>query len=210
MSDSITCAIHQPNVFPRLATLAKLYAADVWVVLDDVQFNARDYQHRAWLAGADPLHGQWLSLPVRRPFGRATHINEVVLLERDKSARRVAHLTRRYFGAAPRWAVLRPVVDQVSAAIQLSTYLVDIGELSTRLLLEDMGWHGTVVRSSAFAVRQERSARLADLTVAVGASAYLCGTGGRSISMKCPLWNAACPCCTCACQMCRCCSSDGG
>ena len=96
----MTCAIHQPNVFPRLATLAKLYAADVWIVLDDVQFNARDYQHRAWLAGSDPLHGQWLSLPVHKPFGRATRINEVVLLERDKSARRVAHLTRQYFGAA--------------------------------------------------------------------------------------------------------------
>ncbi|MCX5265887.1 WbqC family protein [Streptomyces sp. NBC_00199] len=41
------CAIHQPNPFPRLSTLAKLYAADRWIVLDDVQFARRDYQHRA-------------------------------------------------------------------------------------------------------------------------------------------------------------------
>jgi hypothetical protein len=34
------CAIHQPNFLPRLSTLAKIYAADVWVVLDDVQFAA--------------------------------------------------------------------------------------------------------------------------------------------------------------------------
>ncbi|MFW6692959.1 WbqC family protein [Streptomyces sp. MAR4 CNX-425] len=49
------CAIHQPNLFPRLSTLAKLYAADRWIVLDDVQFARRDYQHRArWRAGEIP------------------------------------------------------------------------------------------------------------------------------------------------------------
>lgn len=37
------CAIHQPNLFPRLVTLAKLFAADYWIVLDDVQFAHRDY-----------------------------------------------------------------------------------------------------------------------------------------------------------------------
>lgn len=35
-------AIHQPNLFPRLTTLAKLFAADYWIVLDDVQFTRRD------------------------------------------------------------------------------------------------------------------------------------------------------------------------
>lgn len=34
------CAIHQPNLFPRLTTPAKLFAADYWIVLDDVQFTA--------------------------------------------------------------------------------------------------------------------------------------------------------------------------
>ena len=36
----LLCAIHQPNFFPRLSTLAKLYTADIWIVLDDVQFAA--------------------------------------------------------------------------------------------------------------------------------------------------------------------------
>lgn len=58
------CAIHQPNLFPRLTTLAKLFAADYWIVLDDVQFTRRDYQHRARLAAlGDPLQQQWLSIP---------------------------------------------------------------------------------------------------------------------------------------------------
>ena len=46
----LLCAIHQPNFFPRLSTLAKLYAADIWISLDDVQFARRDYQHRCQVA----------------------------------------------------------------------------------------------------------------------------------------------------------------
>jgi len=36
----LLCAIHQPNFLPRLSTLAKLYAADIWIILDDVQSPA--------------------------------------------------------------------------------------------------------------------------------------------------------------------------
>ncbi|MFG2955839.1 WbqC family protein [Streptomyces sp. NPDC048291] len=69
------CAIHQPNLFPRLSTLAKLFAADRWIVLADVQFARRDYQHRARLAALDdPARQQWLTLPVHLPHGRPTLI----------------------------------------------------------------------------------------------------------------------------------------
>lgn len=175
----LTCAIHQPNIFPRLSTLAKLYAADIWIVLDNVQFNHRDYQHRARLAAPDDLqHGQWLSLPVHRPFGRSTRINEVLLLEPDKSARRVMQLVQQHYGRAPHWEELRGVVQEVAAAIAVGARLAEVTEISTRLLLDLLGWRGSVVRSSDLAARQERSARLADLALAVGADEYLCGTGG--------------------------------
>jgi len=63
-----SCAIHQPNLLPRLSTLAKLYAADVWVILDDVQFVRRDYQHRACLAALDdPQRRQWMSVETHLP-----------------------------------------------------------------------------------------------------------------------------------------------
>lgn len=186
MPGHLTCAIHQPNLFPRLSTLAKLYGADVWVVLDDVQLNRRDYQHRTRLLSPDTTREQWLTLPMHRPFGQSTRINEAVLFDQPTSARRVSELVRQYYRHCRQWAALRPIVETVAAEIQLSHYLVDVSELSTRLLLEHMGWRGTVVRSSAFQVRQERSARLADLVAAVEASEYLCGTGGTRYMNEVP------------------------
>ncbi|MGW0859994.1 WbqC family protein [Streptomyces sp. NPDC002690] len=62
------CAIHQPNLFPGLTTLAELFAADYWIVLDDVRFTRRDYQHRARLGDLDePGRRQWLTIPPTFP-----------------------------------------------------------------------------------------------------------------------------------------------
>lgn len=47
------CAIHQPNLFLRLATLAKLFSAVYWIVRDGTQFARRDYQHRTPLPPLD-------------------------------------------------------------------------------------------------------------------------------------------------------------
>ncbi|WP_409058882.1 WbqC family protein [Streptomyces sp. SYP-A7185] len=90
------CAIHQPNLFPRLTTLAKLFAADYWIVLDDVQFTRRDYQHRARLAAIDaPDRQQWLSIPTHLPSGRSTLIRDALIDDADLARRRIAGIRGR-------------------------------------------------------------------------------------------------------------------
>src|SRR6266699_1992290 len=112
MNKTTVCAIHQPNFFPRISTLAKLYASDVWVVLDDVQYNNRDYQNRCRLASLSaPNEWQWLSLPVHRPSGRQTLIADVRLLEPHRSKYRTLHLLKHYYGQSLHWSSLQPAVQ---------------------------------------------------------------------------------------------------
>lgn len=173
------CAIHQPNLFPRLSTLAKLRAADVWVALDDVQFARRDYQHRARLGPrSDPSAQQWMSLSVALPSGRSTEIRDVRILDSETSRRRVARMTRQAHGRGQHWEPVGNVVDQVVHLIEQTDRLAEIAIASTQSLLELVGWTGEIVRSSDLVARTERSLRLADLTLAVGAAAYICGSGG--------------------------------
>ncbi|MEV6418113.1 WbqC family protein [Kribbella sp. NPDC051718] len=173
------CAIHQPNLFPRLSTLAKLRAADVWVALDDVQFARRDYQHRARLGPrSDPSAQQWMSLSVALPSGRSTEIRDVRILDSETSRRRVARMTRQAHGRGQHWEPVGNVVDQVVHLMDQTDRLAEIAIASTQSLLELVGWTGEIVRSSDLVARTERSSRLADLTLAVGAAAYICGSGG--------------------------------
>ncbi len=151
----------------------------MWVVLDDVQFNARDYQHRARLAPpGDPVVQRWLTIPVHRPRGRDSRISELLLADPELSRRRVGQLVHQYYRRAPHWARTRDALDEVLAALELNDRVADVAEVSARALLAQLGWRGEVVRSSALRVSDDRSARLADLTSAVGADTYLCGRGG--------------------------------
>lgn len=179
------CAVHQPNLFPRWRTLAKLLAADTWVVLDDVQFCRRDYQHRTRLGHVnEPSDWQWLILPVHLPDGRGTVIRDVQMVDRPNSQRRVSNLARQYYRRSRGWQTLiADTVDRVSGEIGKTESLSRVAELSTRSLLRTYGWQGTTIRSSELArttsIRTGRSARLADLTRAVGCHEYLCGRSGR-------------------------------
>ncbi|MCY0946326.1 WbqC family protein [Streptomyces antarcticus] len=172
------CAIHQPNLFPRLTTLAKLFAADYWIVLDDVQFTRRDYQHRTRLAAlADPDRSQWLTIPTHLPEGRKTAINRALVVDPELSRRKTMGTLRQNYGASPHWPTLAHAMEPVADAFG-SGRTAAVAETSTRVLLDLLGWRGQILRSSGLSARPGRSRRLADLAALTGARSYLCGTGG--------------------------------
>lgn len=174
------CAIHQPNLFPRLATLAKLFAADYWIVLDDVQFARRDYQHRARLGVLDaPGRRQWLTVPTRLPQGRPTLIRDALIVDPDRARRKTMGTLRQHYGASPHWPTLAKVLDKVLEAF-VTGRTAAVAAASPRLLLDLLGWQGQVLLSSDLPSRPGRSQRLADLCVVTGARAYACGTGGMT------------------------------
>ncbi|MBG0825700.1 WbqC family protein [Planomonospora sp. ID91781] len=177
----LRCAIHQPNLLPRLTTLAKLFASDVWIVLDDVQFARRDYQHRTRLAALDdPSRRQWLTISTHLPYGRSTLIRQARITEPHRCRRRTAHLLHDNYRASPHWPLLCHALAPVLELFAVTDRTAVITEASTRILLDLLGWQGKILRSSDLPSRPGRSQRLADLAAAAGAGAYLCGTGGMT------------------------------
>ncbi len=55
-----------------------------------------------------------------------------------------------------------------------------VAEISTRVLLDLLGWKGQILTSSQLPSQPGRFVRLADSSAAAGARAYLCGTGGMT------------------------------
>ncbi|MEU6706555.1 WbqC family protein [Streptomyces wuyuanensis] len=174
------CAIHQPNLLPRLTTLAKLFAADTWIVLDDVQFTRRDYQHRTRLAALpDPDRTRWLSIPTHLPQGRQTAILDALIADPASARRRTEAMIRQEYRTSPHWPSMQTALEPVWAAFDTGRTAA-VAETSTRILLDLLGWPGRVLTAGGLSARTERSERLADLTAATGAGTYLCGTGGMT------------------------------
>ncbi|MBU2027138.1 MAG: WbqC family protein, partial [Proteobacteria bacterium] len=66
-------AVHQPQYLPWLGYFDKIDRADVFVLLDTVQFKKNEWQNRNRIkAAAGP---QWLTVPVTYKFPQ--RINEV-------------------------------------------------------------------------------------------------------------------------------------
>ena len=169
-------AIHQPHFIPWLGYLHRLAQVDLFVMLDHVQFERRNYQNRSQilLDGA----ARWLTVPVeqhsqkerildkridnrdaQRPWGR-THLATL------RHAYREAGHFRSYAAALQRIfeAPWERLVDLDAAML---AFLMDAFSIGTR-----------VVRSSALAVEGAKSELILSVCRAVKADALLTGFGG--------------------------------
>ncbi len=85
-------ACHQPNLFPPLNFWAKLAAADIFVLLDEVQFTrgGKDHYFNRCKIG----DGKWLTIPVKRSFPQL--IKDVSIMDGWDKRRFIASLMTQY------------------------------------------------------------------------------------------------------------------
>src|SRR5207253_7130508 len=77
-------AIHQPQFLPWLGYLDKIDQADLFVVLENVQFKKNEWQNRNRIRTAQGW--QWMTVPVLHDFGQKineTKINNKVSWRQD-------------------------------------------------------------------------------------------------------------------------------
>ncbi len=143
------CAIHRPDLFPRLSTLAELVAADYWIVLDDVRFARRGYQHRA-SAGHWPPRGRRSGCPSRRPCLTAgpPPSGRRGSLIRHAAGRRLGQVLAHQHRRSPHWPAFEEALESVPALFDITDRLAVVTEASTGLLPHAVGWRGQILHSS--------------------------------------------------------------
>jgi hypothetical protein len=171
----VRVAIHQPNLLARPKVLQKLLAADVWIVLDDVQFAERDYQQRAWLVptrrGQPP---RWCSLPLDRSSGKRRPINQIRLSGRDP-----LRLLRNGLTAAFRNdEYIEGMLTAMELEFDASDPLTSLGVAATRYQLHRLGREIQPVRSSDLRdAAAPKTEGVLELCRVSGASTYLADSG---------------------------------
>lgn len=172
--------IHQPNFLPRLKVLQKLASADTWVVLDSVQFCAREWQNRARIVA---LHGSsqahWLSVPVHRPQGRATLLRDVILVDPPATIRLVHSSLYHALRRAPQWTSLQSLLDVV-ATMRDCVSLTRFCTQTTLELLKTAGTTPQIIYSSTLPLSGKASQLMANICAHIGAGTYLADSGAMS------------------------------
>lgn len=162
--------------------LAKIAMADAWIVFDDVQYVAREWQNRARLRHFNaPDSEYWATMPVHRPRGRASLISAVMAVDVSATMAKLYKSVSVSYARSPYWPVLKAYLDDLTRGCETSSCLTDIDHLSTKLLFQLVGIDTpTSVRSSSMSVGASRSEKLARLCHRVGATTYVSGSGGRA------------------------------
>ncbi|HYL82308.1 MAG TPA: WbqC family protein, partial [Candidatus Acidoferrum sp.] len=167
----VRVAIHQPQYLPWLGYLDKLDSADVFILLDTVQFKKHEWQNRNRIRTKDGW--QWLTVPIIDRFPE--RIDQVEINSRTDWQRKHCQALRLYYGKAPHWEPFGP--ELLDLLEKPWTRLVDLNLSVTELLCKHLGIKTPRLFASTMEAREEPTDRLVDLCRAVGGTVYLAGQG---------------------------------
>ncbi len=167
-------AIHQPQYLPYLGFFHKLLHCDIFVALDNVQFQKNGLQNRNKIKTSQGW--QWLTVPVINRFGQL--INEVrispeVFWQRKHWSALVSNYSR-----APYFDMYGPGVKDL--VDREWSHLCDLNMALTRWTAEVLGIKTAILYSSALKVDGKQTEFLINICNAVEADCYLSGPGGAN------------------------------
>lgn len=169
-------AIHQLQYWPGLRFFAKMRAADLFIYLDDVQYEKREFQNRNRIR--TPRGWQYLTAPVVSKGRFSQKINEVELDEPAAWLPDHLQAIKMNYARAPFFKEYLPAIEELySRDYRL---LADLAIATMDLLKEGFGIKTPVKFSSEYKVEEASSARLAKLCAAAGADEYLSGAGAKA------------------------------
>lgn len=166
-------AAHQPQFIPWLGYFEKMLRADVFVILDDVQFKKNEWQNRNKIWSREG--GQWLTVPVLHDFGqeiREVKINETAAW-RDKQLKTLKQTygkAKHFEACNGPWEAMYGRTWETLGELNLHTLneIRKVLKIETRMPL-----------SSTLGVEGKSTERLVNLCKKLGADVYLAGAGGQ-------------------------------
>jgi hypothetical protein len=166
-------AIHQPHYLPWLGYLQRMAQADLFIVLDHVQFERGNYQNRTQVRVNGAAH--WLTVPVQQRSQKERILDKAIDCSRPWGEAHFETLRRAYASAGyfGRYATeLRAILDCEWQR------LLDLNEHTLGFLRDAFDIRTPLVKSSTLRVEGAKSELVLNLCKAVGASALLVGLGG--------------------------------
>lgn len=165
----------QPAFLPWQGFFGLVAAADVFVLLDDFQFQRHSFQQRNRIRLADGTES-WIALPVAHPAdGEFPALCAAAPVVDAKWRRRLKATLQQSYGRTPHYTAVRDAVDE-----WIDAEWPSVSEMNTafiRLVAERLRFEPQWRRSSEVEAAGQRSERVLQLLRRVGANTYLCARG---------------------------------
>lgn len=172
-------AAHQPSYLPWLGYLDKMAKADVFVVMDDLQYEAQNYQNRNRVKLNNGPG--WLTVPLERG-AQTDRICDKRIQNggnpKEHWQRRTWITLKTHYGKAPHFARYADELEDLYTRPWERLLDVDLHVLS--LARRWLGIETPMLRSSSLSLVGQKTDRIIDMCKKVGARLYLSGKGGST------------------------------
>lgn len=162
-------AIHQPHYLPWLRYFEKIARSDVFIVLDDVQYEKNGFQNRNKIKTAQGW--SYLTVPIQRPTQRP--IREIEIDNRTDWREKHARALELSYRKAPYFREVWPSLAEIYA--QEWTHLAALNRAMLELFLRQLGIGTRLLYSSELTTTGQSTDRLAELCRLAGGDTYLSG-----------------------------------
>lgn len=174
----MNCVILQPSYIPWRGHFHQIQRADVFVFLDDVQYDRRGWRNRNRIKTANG--SQWLTIPVLAKGAATTNIairDIYIAWDRPWHRKHWTALEMSY-QRAPHFRTYRELLEPCYRAHP--DRLADFTIALTMKIAEALGLRGRrFLRSSELRTRGHKTDRLVEILTRVGASHYVTGPSAR-------------------------------
>jgi len=171
-------AIHQPNFFPWLGYFDKLAKADVFILLDDVQFAKKGgtWTNRVKLLISG--EAQWVTAVIDRNYTGVRRINEMAFLSFPDWRKKALATLKMNYGRHPHFGGVMDVIEPL--ILNPENNPACFNSEAIMVIARQLGLDEKKIQfSSQLEKRGSSSELLVCLTRSVGGDTYMCGGGAE-------------------------------
>ena len=167
-------AIHQPQYLPYGGFFHKLSLSDLYVIMDDAQYDKRFTNRNRIITPNGPI---WLSVPINKKQKFAPNVeveinNEIPWRDLHWKQLQLAYSNSRFF------RLYKDGFEQLYKRDWNMLFELDLETL--KLVMGSLNLKTKIVLESNLDVNSKATDRLVDVCKAVGADTYVAGSGSRS------------------------------
>lgn len=180
--------IHQPDFLSYIGFFHRLLYADLYVVLDDVQFvkgTSRSWMNRDKIK--TPNGEKWLTVNVKKA-SRHTNINQILLNDTINWKKQNLNLLKENYKNTKYFNEIFPYLEKLYKSN--CTNLSDFNMNSIYMLLKLFNIKIDIEYSSNLNTIKTKSERLVEILTQVNATQYLSGVGAKDYHIDKPFDDA--------------------
>lgn len=176
MHTIVTC--HQPSFLPYLGVFDKIRLSDVYVILDNYQFEIGTWFNRNRIKIRSNSKPKWLTIPIRKGFSFRP-VREIMISEDHNWKQKHLNMISENYRKAPFFDEYFPLIRKEIYGIE-SQFLIDYSMASNLMILDifDIDVKKVIVSDLDLPEDLSPTEKLVEITRKVGGDVYHSGISG--------------------------------